>query len=75
MRELHRRNVIVTGLSALLAGSARANPDWPERPITIVHARSTADAEAAAARLRETVTVSPEPNAGPASPILRRMAR
>jgi tripartite-type tricarboxylate transporter receptor subunit TctC len=37
MRELHRRNVIVTGLSALLAGSARANPDWPERPITIVH--------------------------------------
>ena len=46
-----------------------------ERPITIVHARSTADAEAAAARLREAVTVSPEPNAGPASPILRRMAR
>ena len=46
-----------------------------ERPIAIVHARSTADAEAAAKRLREAVTVSAEPNAGSASPILRRMTR
>ena len=46
-----------------------------ERPIAIVHARSTADAEAATKKLREAVTVSPEPNAGSASPILRRMTR
>jgi thymidine phosphorylase len=46
-----------------------------DRPIAIVHARSTADAEAAAKRLREAVIVSPEPNAGSASPILRRMTR
>jgi len=45
-----------------------------ERPIAIVHARSAADAEAAAKMLREAVTVSAEPNAGSASPILRRMA-
>ena len=46
-----------------------------ERPLAIVHARTTADAEAAAARLREAVTVSTTPNAGPAAPILRKMAR
>jgi thymidine phosphorylase len=46
-----------------------------DRPIAIVHARSTADAEVAAARLREAVTVSAEPNAGSTSPVLRRMAR
>jgi len=46
-----------------------------ERPLAIVHARSTAAAEAAAKQLREAVTVSAEPNAGSASPILRRMTR
>jgi thymidine phosphorylase len=46
-----------------------------DRPIAIVHARSTTDAETAAARLREAVTVSAEPNAGSTSPIMRRMAR
>jgi thymidine phosphorylase len=46
-----------------------------ERPLAIVHARSTAAAEAAAKKLREAITVSAEPNAGSASPILRRMAR
>jgi thymidine phosphorylase len=46
-----------------------------DRPIAIVHARSAADAEAAAKRVREAVTVSDEPNAGCTSPILRRMAR
>jgi len=46
-----------------------------ERPIAIVHAHSIADAESAAKKLRESVTVSPEPNAGSASPILRRMTR
>jgi thymidine phosphorylase len=46
-----------------------------ERPIAIVHARSTAGAEAAAKKLREAVTVSAQPNAGSASPILRRMTR
>jgi len=46
-----------------------------ERPIAIIHARSTADADAAAKKLREAVSVSPEPNAGSTSPILRRMTR
>jgi thymidine phosphorylase len=46
-----------------------------DRPIAIVHARSTIEAEVAAARLREAVTVSAEPNAGSTSPIMRRMAR
>jgi thymidine phosphorylase len=46
-----------------------------ERPIAIVHARSTADAEIAVKRLRDAVTVSSEPNAGSTSPILRRMTR
>src|SRR5262245_10309331 len=32
-----RRTMITGGLSALVASSARANPDWPERPVTIVH--------------------------------------
>jgi tripartite-type tricarboxylate transporter receptor subunit TctC len=36
MREFNRRTVIAGSL-ALLAPPARANPDWPERPITIVH--------------------------------------
>ena len=46
-----------------------------DRPIAIVHARSTPEAEAAAKRLREAVTVSDEPNAGSEPPVLRRMAR
>jgi tripartite-type tricarboxylate transporter receptor subunit TctC len=32
-----RRTVIAGGLSLLALASARANPDWPDRPITIVH--------------------------------------
>jgi len=46
-----------------------------DRPIAIVHARSAAEAEMAAKRLREAVTVSDEPGAGSGPPILRRMAR
>ena len=46
-----------------------------ERPIAIVHAGSIPDADAAAKRLREAVTVSDEPNAGSEPPVLRRMAR
>jgi thymidine phosphorylase len=46
-----------------------------DRPIAIVHARSAADSEMAAQRLRQAVTVSPEPNAGSGPPVLRRMAR
>jgi len=46
-----------------------------ERPIAIVHARSAADAETAAKRLREAVTIGDEPSAGSGPPILRRMAR
>ena len=45
-----------------------------DRPIAVVHARSVTDAEAAAKRLREAVTVGDEPSAGGTSPVLRRMA-
>jgi thymidine phosphorylase len=44
-----------------------------DRPLAIVHARSVAEAEAAAHRVRQAVTVSEEPTAASASPILRRM--
>jgi thymidine phosphorylase len=46
-----------------------------DRPIAVVHARTAADAEMAAQRLRQAVTVGAEPNAGSGPPILRRMAR
>jgi thymidine phosphorylase len=45
-----------------------------DRPLAIVHARSVVEAEAAAHRVRQAVTVSEEPTAASASPILRRMA-
>jgi tripartite-type tricarboxylate transporter receptor subunit TctC len=35
--ELTRRTVIAGGLSALAAAPARGNPDWPDRPITMLH--------------------------------------
>jgi tripartite-type tricarboxylate transporter receptor subunit TctC len=35
--ELTRRTVIVGAFATLAAAPARANPDWPDRPITIVH--------------------------------------
>jgi len=44
-----------------------------DRPIALVHARSTADAETAAATLRRAVTVSDEPIGATPSPVLRRM--
>jgi tripartite-type tricarboxylate transporter receptor subunit TctC len=37
MSKLNRRNLIASSLAALLAKPAHANPNWPERPITIVH--------------------------------------
>jgi tripartite-type tricarboxylate transporter receptor subunit TctC len=37
MKEPTRRTVIAGGLSALVAPPARANPDWPDRPVTMVH--------------------------------------
>jgi len=45
----------------------------PDRPIAVVHARSIADAEAAASALREAVAVAeaPPPTAG--SPVLQRI--
>ena len=43
-----------------------------DRPIAVVHARSRAAAEAAAAALRRAVSVGDEP-AVPATPVLRRM--
>ena len=44
-----------------------------DRPLAIVHARSAGDAEAAAHRVRQAVTVREEPTAATASPVLRRM--
>ena len=44
-----------------------------DRPLAIVHARSAGDAEAAAHRVRQAVTVREEPTAASASPVLRRM--
>src|SRR5436305_13819311 len=37
MRAFDRRGLIAGSLSALLATAARAKPEWPERPVTIVH--------------------------------------
>jgi tripartite-type tricarboxylate transporter receptor subunit TctC len=34
---LTRRTVIAGGFATVLAPAARANPDWPDKPITIVH--------------------------------------
>ena len=44
-----------------------------DRPIAIVHARSAADAEQAAATLRAAVTVSEGPAGPPGPPVLRRI--
>ncbi len=35
--ELTRRSAIAAALATLAAAPARANPDWPDRPITIMH--------------------------------------
>jgi thymidine phosphorylase len=45
-----------------------------DRPLAVVHARSRADAEAAAARLRRAVTVRDAPDTVTGSPVLKRMA-
>ena len=37
MKKPTRRTLIVGGLSACVAGSTRANPDWPDRLVTMVH--------------------------------------
>ena len=44
-----------------------------DRPIAVVHARSPADAEAAAATLRRAVTVGDAPGAAARSPVLQRL--
>jgi thymidine phosphorylase len=44
-----------------------------ERPIAVVHARSEADAESAAATLRRAVKIGDEPPAAAGSPVLRRI--
>ena len=52
----------------------RGDAVGPDRPIAVVHARSEADAEAAAATLRRAVTVGDEaPEVRP--PVLRRLDR
>ena len=37
MSELTRRMVIAGPLATLAAAPARSNPDWPDRPITMLH--------------------------------------
>src|SRR6266571_6037511 len=37
MTKLTRRIAIAGGLSTLMAAPARSNPEWPDRPITMVH--------------------------------------
>ena len=37
MSELTRRTVIAGPLTALAVAPARSNPDWPDRPITMLH--------------------------------------
>ena len=37
MTRLTRRSVIAGALATLAAAPAHANPDWPDRPITVVH--------------------------------------
>ena len=37
MRGLTRRMVIAGPLATLAAPPARSNPDWPDRPITMLH--------------------------------------
>jgi thymidine phosphorylase len=49
------------------------DPVGPDRPIAVVHARSTADADAAAARLRAAVVVAESPPLRPTSPVLARV--
>ena len=44
-----------------------------DRPIAVVHARSPADAEAVATRLRRAVTVGDAPDAAARAPVLRRL--
>jgi thymidine phosphorylase len=46
----------------------------PDRPLAVVHARSAAEAERAAAALRAAVTVGDAPPTPGASPVLRRIA-
>jgi thymidine phosphorylase len=46
----------------------------PDRPLAVIHARSTAEADAAAAALRVALTVAQEPPPTLGSPVLRRIA-
>jgi thymidine phosphorylase len=46
-----------------------------DRPIAVIHARSAAAAEEAAAALRASVTVGDEPKVRVGSPVMRRIAR
>jgi thymidine phosphorylase len=45
----------------------------PDRPLAVVHARSTADAEAAALAVRGAMTVAEEPPPAAGPPVLRRI--
>jgi thymidine phosphorylase len=45
----------------------------PDQPLAVVHARTPADADAAAAALRTAVTVGEAPPAASGSPVLRRI--
>jgi thymidine phosphorylase len=45
-----------------------------DRPLAVIHARSRTDAEAAAAKLRQAVTVRDAPDTATGSPVLKRIA-
>jgi thymidine phosphorylase len=63
---------LAVGLADVAGPGDRVGPD---RPLAVVHARSAADAEAAAAALRVAMTVGDEPPAPAGSPVLRRVER
>ncbi|HEU4370343.1 MAG TPA: thymidine phosphorylase [Methylomirabilota bacterium] len=58
------------GLADVLGVGDAAGPD---RPLAVVHARSTNDADAAVVTLRRAVTVGDSPPAPPGPPVVRRI--
>jgi thymidine phosphorylase len=58
------------GLADIHGPGERVSAD---RPLAVVHARSAADAETAAAALRAAVTVGDEAPPRPGSPVLQRI--
>ena len=71
-RHHHEEEIdLAVGLADVAGPGDRVGPD---RPLAVVHARSVADAEAAAAALRAAIVVGDEPPAPRPPPVLRRVA-